>query len=279
MYNKNFEIKYFLMAQKYISEAYEIATESNLYPHIITVELLKGGLQAAEYNYGNALSTIAKASTKANELGFENESEDGRNFIQQINLVIKNAGHKSGFLSPSLIQTGAVLSYVDKLIHMRDNRVDPLDFIMITFKFTNSGPEPFFISPSVDEFKKFNSVEFILNLGVMLTYLLGQGQEYFEGLYSLPVQGFQTMSLALVFSTKVSDSSTSLDKRMEGRNFVIFCFIYPQKFEQDIAQIKIKDKFQKFITHHKDVTLWKKKDLESLKLKIIDDMLKEKNNS
>lgn len=282
IYNERFQIKYYLNAQKYINEAFEIATKSNLYPQIININFLKGGFHAAEYNYGEALKTIASAVNKANELGFENESKDGRNFIQQINLALNRVGRLSNIveytniLTPSIYQTGAVLSYVNKLINIQDKEIDYFDFVLTCFKFTKIGPEPFFMSPSIDEFKKFKNsgLGFILNLGVLLSYLLGQGQEYFEGMYSIPVQGFKLLSSALVYSAKVQDSEVD-DERLKGENFVIFCFIYPEKFEQEtISRSDIKELFVNYININKNLATWQREDLQNLRVSIIEYMIR-----
>ena len=124
LYSENYKIKNFLQAQKYIEEALEIAKNSNLYPQLINVELLKAGMHLAEFNYGEALKIIVDAINKANELGFTKESDDGRRFIQQINIAIRRIGDLSYNLVDNSVpdvpyfQTGALVSYINKLKHI-----------------------------------------------------------------------------------------------------------------------------------------------------------------
>jgi tetratricopeptide (TPR) repeat protein len=283
LYSENYKIKNFLQAQKYIEEALEIAKFNNLYPQLINIELLKGGFHLAEYNYGEALKIIVDAINKANELGFKKESDDGRRFIQQINLAIRRIGSLAYSLGDNTVpdvpyfQTGALISYINKLINIPDQEIVPNNFILITFKFTNTGPEPIFMHPNTEEYKA-NTMEFILNLGVLLTYLMGQGQNYFRGLYGpIPIKGFEKINnSAIIYADLIYDSQiNSQDARMEGHNYTIFCFVYPQAFDNTfISRIDMHDIFLHFKKNHKDLALWTDDDLQDLRTAIIDLVVK-----
>lgn len=283
IYPEKYLIKDFLHAQKYIEEALEIAKNNNLYPQLITIELLNAGLHLAQFNYGEALRIIVDAINKANELGFAKESDDGRRFIQQINIAIRRIGDLSYNVGTNTIpdvpffQTGALVSYINKLINIHDQNFSPNDFILITFKFTSTGPEPIFMQPTMEEYKE-KTTGFILNLGVLLTYLMGQGQNYFQGLYGpIPLKGFEQINTsAIIYSTLVNDSQiNSQDARMEGKNYTIFCFVYPQRFDNTfISRIDMNDIFLHFKQNHKDLALWTEEDLENLRTSIIDLVVK-----
>ena len=278
LYSENYKIKNFLHAQKYIEEALDIAKNNNLFPQLINIELLKAGMHLAEFNYGEALTTIVDAINKANEHGFTKESDDGRRFIQQINLAIRRIGDLTYNLDNTIpdvpyFQTGALVSYINKLINIPEQNISPNDFILITFKFTSTGPEPIYMYPTMDEYR-VETTEFILNLGVLLTYLMGQGQNYFQGLYGpIPLKGFEKINnSAIIYADLISDSQINAqDSRMEGLNYVIFCFVYPQRFDNTfISRIDMNDIFLHFKKSHKDLALWTEPDLEGLRNSIID---------
>ena len=278
LYAENYKIKNFLNAQKYIEESLEIAQSSNLFPQLINIQLLKAGYHLAEFNYGEALTVIVDAINKANELGFTKESDDGRRFIQQINLAIRRIGDFSYILSDNSVpdipyfQTGALVSYFNKLINISDLEISENDFILIIFKFTNTGPEPIFMHPSREQYKS-KAAEFILNLGVLLTYLMGQGQNYFQGLYGpIPIRGFEKINTsATIYADLIRDSLINKqDARMEGFNYVIFCFVYPQRYDNVfISRIDMNDVFLHFKNNHKDLATWTDDDLEGLRQAII----------
>lgn len=282
LYTENYKIKNFLQAQEYIEESVEIAKNNDLYPQLINIELLKAGMHLAEFNYGEALTTIVDAINKANEKGFTKESDDGRRFIQQINIAIRRIGDLSYNIDNSIpdvpyFQTGALVSYINKLINIPDQNINANDFILITFKFTNTGPEPIFMYPTMEQYG-VNATEFILNLGVLLTYLMGQGQNYFQGLYGpIPLKGFEKINIsAFIYADLITDSQINAqDARMEGLNYVIFCFVYPQRFDNTfISRIDINDIFLHFKQRHKDLAFWTEKDLEDLRNLIIDLVIK-----
>ena len=283
LYSENYKIKHFLQAQKYIGESLEIAKNSNLYPQIINIELLKAGFHLAEFNYGEALTVIVDAINKANELGFTKESDDGRRFIQQINIAIRRMGDLSYNLSDTstpdipFFQTGTLVSYINKLINIPEQNIKPNEFILLVFKFTSTGPEPIFMHPELEE-NRLKSTELILNLGVLLTYLMGQGQNYFQGLYGpIPIKGFEKINnSAIIFSALVNDSTINeQDARMEGKNYTIFCFVYPQKYDNTfISRIDMNDIFTHFKNNHKDLALWTDDDLEDLRNTIINLVVK-----
>ena len=235
-------------------------------------------MHLAEFNYGEALTTIFDAINKANEHGFTKESDDGRRFIQQINLAIRRIGDLTYNLDNTIpdvpyFQTGALVSYINKLINIPEQNISPNDFILITFKFTSTGPEPIYMYPTMDEYR-VETTEFILNLRVLLTYLMGQGQNYFQGLYGpIPLKGFEKINnSAIIYADLISDSQINAqDSRMEGLNYVIFCFVYPQRFDNTfISRIDMNDIFLHFKKSHKDLALWTEPDLEGLRNSIID---------
>ena len=239
-------------------------------------------MHLAEFNYGEALRIIVDAINKANELGFTKESDDGRRFIQQINIAIRRIGELSYNIDNTIpdvpyFQTGAIVSYINKLINIPEQNISTKDFILITFKFTSTGPEPIFMQPLMEEFNA-SRTEFILNLGVLLTYLMGQGQNYFEGLYGpIPLKGFEKINnSAIIYSTLVDDSQiNSQDARMQGKNYTIFCFVYPQRFDNTfISRIDMNDVFVHFKRNHKDLAQWTDSDLEDLRNSIINLVVK-----
>ncbi|MFW9994901.1 MAG: tetratricopeptide repeat protein, partial [Candidatus Odinarchaeota archaeon] len=101
--------------------------------------------------------------------------------------------------------------------------VDKISFIV--FKFSNAGADVALSLnvPESDEFGKctaFMAVSFIT--------MLGQGDQYHEGLFGpfpIPVKGYSS----IIFSKVITDS-TQTDRRLSGKNYSLFCIIYPQQF-------------------------------------------------
>ena len=62
---------------------------------------------------------------------------------------------------------------------------------------------------------------------------------------------------------------------MEGKNYTIFCFIYPQRFDNTfISRIDMNDIFLHFKQNHKDLAQWTETDLENLRNSIINLVIK-----
>lgn len=271
-YSENQKDHYFLLAQKYVEETLIIAKKANFYPQIFSIEFLKGGLHVAEYNYGLAIKIIMEAVEKASDLGFDREIDDGRRFIQQIQRAIQKVGHIYIDSINFQYQTGALINYINRLIHFEAPKVkgiDSSDFIFLGFKFEETGHEPFYISSSLERIgKEQNQIEFLLNLGALLSFLIGQGQQYFTGLFGpLPIR-FMPESSALIYSTRVMDSEPH-DNRLNG-NYVIFCIIYPQKLDSTfIGRAELKEQFKAFLNSYPDLAMWTKENLDRLSDRII----------
>ena len=107
---------------------------------------------------------------------------------------------------------------------------------------------------------------------------MGQGRNYFQGLYGpIPIKGFEKINnSAIIYADLITDSQiNSQDARMEGYNYVIFCFVYPQKFDNTfISRIDMNDIFLHFKNNHKDLATWTDEDLENLRNLIIDLVIK-----
>ncbi|MHA2362491.1 MAG: tetratricopeptide repeat protein [Candidatus Hodarchaeales archaeon] len=266
---------YFLLAQKYVDETLTLAKESHLYPQTINIELLAGGLQIAKYNYGKAIKIIMDSIKIAQELGFNREVDDGRRFLQQIQRAIQRMGDIPVGVgidsrSPSYqYQTGALMSYINRLTNL-DTRKDiiPDDLLFLVFKFGELGPEPFYMKPDPDIYGQgIIGVEFILNLGVLLSFLIGQ--QYFTGLYGpLPIQYLPEAS-TLIFTSRIGNSQ-SPDERLTEGNYVIFCTLYPMTLDHTfIGRGELKQLFSNFCLTNPDLTKWTEADLDNLREKVV----------
>lgn len=283
LYGESHHEHYFLLARKYVREARSIALRSKIYPQVLITELLTGALHIAQFNYGSALKHLTSAVGKAKEMGFHREVDDGRRFIQQIQSFLRQAGESVVTFDPRTqtqpqvcYQTGALLAYINRLTSLdREQQYRPEDFIFIAFKFAESGPEPFYLQPTVEELARETpgvGIEFILNLGVLLSFLAGQGQNYFSGLYGpIPIQQLVAKS-SLIFASQVGDS-TSPDARLGG-NYVIFSLIYPQTLDQTfIGRSELEAMFSAFCSNNNDLALWEEDLMNDLRARIINFMM------
>ena len=152
------------------------------------------------------------------------------------------------------------------------------DFIFIAFKFVEaSGPAPFFMTPAIETTK---IKKFLINFGVILNFLLGQGQNYFGGLYGpIPVSlvisetenqkderaiGRFAGKSSLIYAAAVKDSEID-EQRLEGKNYIIFTIIHPSWLDATfVGREELKILFQKYFQNHLDVSTWNENDLHIL---------------
>jgi len=62
---------------------------------------------------------------------------------------------------------------------------------------------------------------------------LGQGRHYNQGLYGGPLPVMATDYRSLVYAVMVNDKEQT-DKRLDGQNYVLLCFLYHEKLERVI---------------------------------------------
>ncbi|MFX0062860.1 MAG: tetratricopeptide repeat protein [Candidatus Hermodarchaeota archaeon] len=101
--------------------------------------------------------------------------------------------------------------------------IDKIGFIVC--KFSKMGVEVIasLNLPERSEFEKYETY-----MAVSFMTILGQGTQYHEGLFGplpVPVEGYSS----IVYSKIIKDSKQT-NGRLKGKNFSLFCILYPQKF-------------------------------------------------
>jgi len=96
---------------------------------------------------------------------------------------------------------------------------------LVVCKFSELGAEVVAASnlPKGSEFDKYSTF-----MAVSFMTILGQGREYHEGLFGplpVPIKGYSS----IVFSKIISDRNLT-DPRLKGKNFTLFCILYPQEY-------------------------------------------------
>ncbi|HKZ40209.1 MAG TPA: tetratricopeptide repeat protein [Candidatus Hodarchaeales archaeon] len=275
----------YLVARKYLKEAHSIAKAGNLYPFKISTTILTAAFLVAELNFGTALKVLASAIKEAQRLSFRREIQEGLRLQQQIKQSLYRLqesipARDISLISKPPILTTSVISVLNRVLNIRSRRdFSPNDFLFLAFKYGERGPEPFFFSPQIfkEEIKKL-----VLNFGAILSFLLGQGEKYYSGLYGpIPIEsikgqeggsGIPTLpgkSSALVYAAEVGDTQMT-DIRLAGRNYVIFSIIHPTWLDTSfVGREELKKLFDTFLEKHPDIAVWDSADLENFSAETI----------
>lgn len=281
-YQEKGEAYTFKLAQKYLKEAYNYSKSKKLYPYKISTSLLTAAFMSAEYNFGSALGLLNTAIIEAKELEFKRELQEALRIQQQIKQVLfkLQTDHLGKMDQDQQLpyHTATLISTLSRILNIN---VRPYynknDFLFIAFKFVESGPVPFFMTPMIET---NNMKRFLINFGVILNFLIGQGQNYFGGLYGpIPVslvlsdvenlEQDQTIGKfagksGLIYSAVVKDSEID-EKRLEGQNYVIFTIIHPSWLDATfIGREELKALFQRYLNYNQNVSTWNENALHTL---------------
>ncbi|MHA2338952.1 MAG: tetratricopeptide repeat protein [Candidatus Hodarchaeales archaeon] len=289
----------FNLAQKYLKEAHAYSKSSNLYPYQITTTILTGAFLSAEYNFGSAISILTTAIAEAKRLNFKRELDEALRLQQQIKQSIfklrdieyqeqdiEEDTDKEKRLSNLPYHTAGLVSALSRVLNISTgHNFSREDFMFVVFKFTDDGPQPFFMVPDVDDDYIF---DFLLNFGVILNFLVGQGQNYFGGLYGpIPIQTKSSFASpktieslpsfagksSMIFASLVKDSTID-DARLEGRNYIIFTIVHPSTLDSTfVGREELKQCFEQFINLYPDVSEWTDQNLENLASDVIKTLL------
>ncbi|OLS27274.1 MAG: hypothetical protein HeimC3_04450 [Candidatus Heimdallarchaeota archaeon LC_3] len=289
---QSFGEKYqFNLAQKYLKEAHAYSKSSNLYPYQITTTILTAAFLSAEYNFGAALSMLKSATVESKRLNFKRELEESLRLQQQIKQSIyklrdiqyQGTESKSDSQSTALpYHTAGLVSALSRVLNINaKSNITREDFMFIVFKFTDNGPQPFFMVPEVENDSVF---DFLLNFGVILNFLVGQGQHYFGGLYgpipiqtrgaNTPVDSIDALpsfagKSSMIYASLVNDKSLE-EKRMDGRNYIIFTVVHPSTLDSTfVGREELKKCFEHYVNIHPEVTEWTDQSLEQLAGEVI----------
>ncbi|MFW9928189.1 MAG: hypothetical protein ACFFD1_02230 [Candidatus Thorarchaeota archaeon] len=293
-YQSNSKDYQFNLAQKYLKEVHAYSKSNNLYPYQITTTILTAAFLSAEYNFGSALSILNNAMNEAKRLNFKREYEEALRLQQQIKgLIYKMQDlqfqQSNDTKSPEKAvpyYTVGLVSALSRVLNINTGKdYSKEDFMFIVFKFTDDGPQPFFMLPEVNDDSIF---DFLLNFGVILNFLVGQGQHYFGGLYGpIPIQSREDESSheqlgihnrlagksSMIYASLVNDSEVD-EIRLEGKNYIIFTIIHPSTLDATfVGREELRTKFEQFIKMNLDVAQWQTPDLENLSNEVIKTLL------
>ena len=233
---------FYTEAMGFIEQAYSLAGYANLYPDIASVRILRGLLAAADFNFNEAIILFDQVIEWSINKGFklqQRKAEMLKNLvIQQKSLGNYQENLDKVNVNSLLFQndfdpTIALINTIKMFYHQdfSQYQFDAEKISIIVYLLTPTGPEPKFKIISNDLEKGTQLEELLTILGTSLSFLIGAGQSYTEGLFGpLPVPRLQHQS-AMAFTKHIKDIGELTDPRWPGMNYCLSLILYPKDIE------------------------------------------------
>ena len=270
IYKTSKKNSYFFEAKNAINLAYDLALKQKIIPTINKIRILKAVIYASELNFGLALDLLNQAKSDAEQMILSTDLENITRLTSKIHAQLPQFSTQTDVNSIiSLISRFTDSSPVHKL--KRD------EISLVSFKFTEKGPLPFYYSDNLSKDENFN-LELITTIGVLLISVIGQGNAFFSGLFGpIPLKQLPD-KLILCYTGMISDDSLT-DERLNNVNYVLLALIFP-KLADDMLLFNrksIQAIFEKFMLENVNINTWTNESLTNLYSNLINtfDILEE----
>ncbi len=256
--------------QEYLQFVIQLSNQQGLLFYSIHGHLLNAILQTCKEDFEEAMKEIQIAE----KLALETDNQLAYEKILQLSASIRFAKElakisptNKRLLPAQVFLRESSVSFLNQIIlftkaDKKERR--QVNFELAFFLQTERGPELAYTS---DLNEHFMGKDELFKSGIVLTTILGQGSNYYEGFFG-PIPLNKNCE-GLVYSILLPDSHAP-DPRFQGENFCLLLLIFPNKQKmllkhRDSIQTVLEDEFQKCTDVQTLTTEW----LASLKEKLI----------
>ena len=253
----------FLYAKDSIENAYKLALIQKIIPTINKIRILKAIIHSSEMNFGLALDQLKQAKKDAETKHLLADLEDISRIYNKINSQLPQ-------LASQEINVNSIIGMISRFT---DSSIIPgllrNQISLVTFKFTERGPMPFYYSENMNKDENFN-LQLITTIGVLLISVLGQGNAFFSGLFGpIPVKQLPDQ-LVLAYTSLINDEDQT-DRRLNKSNYALITIIFP-KFADDYMLFNrktIQAISEEFVLENPSLQSWNESSLNNLYAKLL----------
>ncbi|MFW9996158.1 MAG: tetratricopeptide repeat protein [Candidatus Odinarchaeota archaeon] len=263
-------------AFNYVRAAYIAAKDQNLYPLLVDILLIQALLLLLhEKKFDEAEAILLDALAVAIEKGFvvdimriENRIKNVRS--QRLIYEAYSAEERGNIIDELTKQD--VLYEINRLAYNKEEIIgqkplDPTETFIFTVKQAEKGPR-YHIGANLPDVSKVSDRTFI-KAGIIYSMALGSGHDYHLGFFGPFPFDNERKYTSLVYSTRINDMEL-MDKRMEHKNFVLICLVYPAEYRNVAHDINSMEKtVEQYLDKWQDVADITEADLDELRLEIL----------
>ena len=260
IYKEKKSNSYFFDAKDSVNKAYDLALKDRILPTITKIRILKAVMYASELNFGLALDLLSQAKIDAEEKVLTGDLENIARLTFKIHAQLPQFSMQT--------DVNSIISLISRFTDSSTASTLSKDSIsLVTFKFTDKGPFPFFYSENLTKDEHIN-LQLITTIGVLLISVIGQGNAYFSGLFGpIPLKQLPD-KLILCYTGMIEDEN--VDERLNNFNYVLLALIFP-KVADDLLMYNrksIQALFEEFILYNGQIKTWNDENLTNLHNKL-----------
>ena len=221
---------YYDLSVKYIEDTLKLAKDKNLIPNYIHALIIRGMLYSIKDENEKAKESLKEAINLAKTRNMEIQV---RKLEDQLS-VLKGSGEdkipkqqfKNIIISFAMDELRkATTSFVEATM----TEIDLENTFLIAYKLDEKWG---IVIVNVENFEitELKNKKTITEVGAIYSFIIGQGQNYNEGLFG-PLPFGKNNKQAIIYSKMMIDSSQDF-KRLDGKNFVLFTIVFPSKMIQ-----------------------------------------------
>lgn len=207
-----------------------VGTENQIFPSVSYIKLYKAMIYAHRNEWGEVEKNVSEAQQFIDRSGHSHLKSRFQSMVEQINSQRLLAGDFARGLVNAL-RYGSGRQKVGR-------KVTSSEVGLVLWKFSTTGPRPCaqLIPPGFVSHKIMDNS--LTSLGTLFVTILGQGDQYHEGLFGpLPVP-LPDENLTAMVSSKIVDDSSQRDRRLLAKNYCVLAVLLHDKAFVDQSALK-----------------------------------------
>jgi len=263
----------FKEAVDHVKEAAILSSKQQMIPFYVKTLLIDGSLHSAKLEFTKAKELMKKAREIADAKGLPAIAARAKIQLDQMDIRQKMISQ----IPSSNLASYEKMALKEALSYMSNSKPYSLDYsadeiYIIVFKHSSRGPTllcseelPFEKTESL-----FDRTAFFYSMAV------GQGHRHHEGLYGPLPFGDEKDYSALVYSVALADK-TQDDERMKGKNYCLFCIVYPNTYQELFyKRLLIESILKKNLSRVSDITDVTRERLDEAKRRLLSSLTSDK---